>query len=127
MIFEQTLHRITPLPSQPCGVTRILSAPTFSVIVTLAYKRPFCCAISASKRDPSSEVQAISENRRELPKNCGYNATSSAPAVTKKIPSQFIVESRSPRNATPNTATRTTLNLSIGATCAALPSLSARK
>ena len=40
---------------------------------------------------------------------------------------QFGPLRRSPRNATPNSATSTTLNLSIGATLAASPILSARK
>ena len=54
-------------------------------------------------------------------------ATRIAPAATSATPSQFTAESFSPRNSTPKMATSTTLNLSIGATCAALPSFSARK
>ena len=55
------------------------------------------------------------------------SATRIAPAATSATPSQFSAESFSPRNSTPKIATSTTLNLSIGATCAALPSFSARK
>jgi hypothetical protein len=43
------------------------------------------------------------------------------------MPSQFGALSRSPRNITPNIATSTTDSLSIGATLAASPILSARK
>ena len=50
-----------------------------------------------------------------------------APAEVSPIPSHFQAERRSPRKSTPNNAIRTTLSLSIGATRAASPSLSARK
>ena len=43
------------------------------------------------------------------------------------MPSQPFHDGRSPRKATPNRATSTTLNLSIGATSVAGPSFSARK
>ncbi len=54
-------------------------------------------------------------------------ATRTAPAAISAMPSQFGPESFSPRKATPNSATSTTLILSIGATFDAAPSLSARK
>ena len=43
------------------------------------------------------------------------------------MPSQPFHDGRSPRKATPNNATSTTLSLSIGATSVAGPSFSARK
>ena len=52
---------------------------------------------------------------------------STAPAAMRTMPSQFGSDGRSPRNSTANTATSTTLSLSMGATCDALPSLRARK
>ena len=54
-------------------------------------------------------------------------ATSTAPAAISATPAQLAADSRSPRNTTPNTATSTTLSLSMGATLAASPSFSARK
>ncbi len=48
-------------------------------------------------------------------------------AVISATPSQFGAVNFSPRNITPNSATSTTDNLSIGATLAASPILSARK
>ena len=58
----------------------------------------------------------------------GYlTATNTAPAEMSPTPSQLGRDSSSPRNRTPNSATSTTLSLSMGATCAALPILSARK
>jgi uncharacterized membrane protein len=54
-------------------------------------------------------------------------AISTAPAAISAMPSQFCPDGRSPRNTNANTATSMTLSLSIGATCAASPSLSARK
>jgi hypothetical protein len=54
-------------------------------------------------------------------------ATKTAPAVIRPIPNQFVAESRSLKNMTPKIATKTTLNLSIGATRAASPSFNARK
>ena len=56
-----------------------------------------------------------------------YNATSSAPSAISATPSQLSTVSFSPSRSAPKIATRTTLSLSIGATCEALPSLSARK
>jgi hypothetical protein len=54
-------------------------------------------------------------------------ATSTAPAAIRAMPAQFGTDGRSPRKVTANTATSTTLSLSIGATRAASPSLRARK
>ena len=54
-------------------------------------------------------------------------AISTAPAAISAIPSQPFSDGRSPRNTTPNSATSTTLSLSIGATSVAGPSFSARK
>ena len=65
--------------------------------------------------------------RRERGGTHARNATSTAPQAIRMTPSQFGSDNFSPRNKTANIATNTTLSLSIGATCAALPSLSARK
>src|SRR5689334_20571863 len=54
-------------------------------------------------------------------------ATSIAPIAIRATPAQFTPLNRSPRKITPNSATSTTLSLSIGATRAASPSLRARK
>jgi hypothetical protein len=51
------------------------------------------------------------------------NAISTAPAAIRKIPSQPLSDGRSPKN-TMNSATSTTLNLSIGANRVAGPSFS---
>src|SRR5579862_9138985 len=56
-----------------------------------------------------------------------FHPTSTAPAAMRAMPSQFGNDGRSPRNSTANTATSTTLSLSMGATCDAVPSLRARK
>ena len=56
-----------------------------------------------------------------------YSATSTAPSAISATPSQLTMVSFSPSNKLPKIATSTTLSLSTGATCAALPSLSARK
>jgi hypothetical protein len=50
-----------------------------------------------------------------------------APAAIRPMPIHPVAEGRSPRNANAKSATSTTLNLSIGATIEAGPSLSARK
>src|SRR5262249_35208690 len=55
------------------------------------------------------------------------HATNSAPAAINNTPNQPVGDSFSPSRRTPRIATKTTLSLSIGATCAALPILSARK
>jgi hypothetical protein len=55
------------------------------------------------------------------------SASSTTPAPTSAIPVQSRVVGRSPRNATANTATSTTLSLSTGATSDASPTFSARK
>jgi protein-S-isoprenylcysteine O-methyltransferase Ste14 len=55
------------------------------------------------------------------------HATSTAPIAMSAMPAQFGTDGRSPRKATANIATSTTESLSIGATRAASPSLSARK
>ena len=82
-------------------------------------------------RNASSKRSGCSSNsdprRAGAPDGLQRSATRIAPAATSATPSQFSAESLSPRNSTPKTATSTTLNLSIGATCAALPSFSARK
>ena len=49
------------------------------------------------------------------------------PQAISATPSQLTVDSFSPRKVAPNTATSTTLSLSIGATRAASPSFRARK
>ncbi len=54
-------------------------------------------------------------------------ATRTAPTAIRQMPSQFGTDNFSPRKMTANTATITTLSLSIGATRAASPSFSARK
>ncbi len=56
-----------------------------------------------------------------------FFATRIAPATISAIPSQLVPDGRSPRNRNAKIATSTTLSLSIGATCEASPSLSARK
>ena len=55
------------------------------------------------------------------------DAVSATPPAIIRTPSQLAIDNFSPRNITPNTATKTTLSLSSGATRAASPSLSARK
>ena len=54
-------------------------------------------------------------------------ATKREPAAISATPSQLAIDNLSPRKITPATATSTTLSLSIGATRAASPILSARK
>jgi hypothetical protein len=61
------------------------------------------------------------------PLSQALTAMITAPAAIKLMPSQPDAEGRSPRKTNANRATRTTLNLSIGATSVAGPSLSARK
>ena len=56
-----------------------------------------------------------------------FQATSTAPSAIKATPSQLVHDNRSPSSTAPNTATSTTLSLSIGATRAASPSFSAWK
>ena len=65
--------------------------------------------------------------KKALARKLSDSATSIAPAAISATPSQFGAVSFSPRNITPKIATSTTDNLSIGATLAASPSLSARK
>ena len=78
----------------------------------------------------SKEIMARARRRTGLfcngPGQTRY-ATSIAPPAIIATPSQFGNDSCSPRKTTPNTATRTTLSLSMGATRAASPSLRARK
>lgn len=50
-----------------------------------------------------------------------------APAAITATPVQLGMVGRSPGMSIPKMVTRTTLSLSIGATCAALPILRARK
>jgi hypothetical protein len=50
-----------------------------------------------------------------------------APSPISPTPAQLCQDRCSPRNSAAKIATSTTLSLSIGATCAALPSFSARK
>jgi len=67
---------------------------------------------------------------RQFPRTCmTYNRrlTNQAPAAISPMPNQLTSDSFSPRKATLNTATSTTLSLSIGATRAASPRCSARK
>ena len=64
-------------------------------------------------------LRATVDQRRRL--------NTSTPMATRPMPNHSRATGRSPRNATANTATRTTLSLSTGATFAASPILRARK
>ena len=55
------------------------------------------------------------------------SAINSTPAATSAMPSHSCTAGRSPSSAYAKTATSTTLSLSMGATCDACPSCSARK
>ena len=59
--------------------------------------------------------------------SCHFIATSNAPAEIKHMPSQLPSDNFSLKNANPKIATKTTLNLSMGATCEAFPILRARR
>jgi hypothetical protein len=76
-------------------------------------------------RLPASTEGQFSMNIRQSLTD--YSATSAAPSAISATPSQLTMVSFSPSNKLPKIATSTTLSLSTGATCAALPSLSARK
>ena len=76
-------------------------------------------------RLPASTEGQFSMNIRQSLTD--YSATSTAPSAISATPSQLTMVSFSPSNKLPKIATSTTLSLSTGATCAALPSLSARK
>ena len=72
-------------------------------------------------------VRLLSAERTRLGTHPPYSATSTAPSAISATPSQLSMVSFSPSNSAPKIATSTTLSLSTGAICEALPSLSARK
>lgn len=82
--------------------------------------RSVCPPKPAAKRQ--SKFPQVSDRTNRYLK-----AMSRAPAAMRPAPAYSWSESFSPRNRAAKTSTSTTLNLSTGATCDALPNWSARK
>jgi hypothetical protein len=92
---------------------------------------PFLVPVIGYSREAKPLERPLVPSMRVLQINPGraqpLEATSSAPQAIRTMPDQFAAVSRSPKNTTPKTATRTIESLSTGATREASPSFKARK
>jgi hypothetical protein len=123
----------------PClfGLVFCRNRPAILAIVRPQLQRPPGCATRPGQALPARMGPAFSPpghvtgvaRRQALTALRGQAlmAMITAPVAIRPMPIHPVAEGRSPKNANAKSATSTTLNLSIGATIEAGPSLSARK